>query len=529
MKSFRLTNVKSFEDTGDIELKPITVFVGPNSSGKSSLLRFPVILSQTYLDEAISPLIFNGKYVDYGNFEDVVHHHSGNELSFNLKFDMREHLRRTIRPSVGNRRVTFPPNPFRENHELSLDVTIRKTKNKIVVHQYQIDIDNKVFFSLQRKNNEYEINLHYHVIEDVELESPISFLLPRPIFEKFLFTFNFPYSIRDELVDMFEHIAEKKFNYNRYESSVISEALEQIVFDDDWDDDDWDDDDKLKLSAKDKEMVSYLNLIAKTLTNVNTISNMLNSYIKDFSQQMNYIGPFRTNPARTYRQSESLYGYVGTSGEYTSTLLRQAEQNQHPLFEKVSKWFSEAMGYQIGIEEITGSNLFRIKVYSEQKPDGDNLIDVGFGISQILPIVTQLYYAKGQEDEYRKDALKYSSDIFVIEQPELHLHPMAQAELANLFVERVLDEENEAQIIIETHSEHLIRRLQSLVANPDNKFSSNDVAIYYVDMKSAGNSMVKKMELTEQGQFKEKWPSGFFDKGYLLSKELIRYASQKAV
>ncbi len=88
MKSFRLINVKSFEDTGEIELKPITVFVGPNSSGKSSLLRFPVVISQTYLEETISPIIFNGKYVDYGDFEDVVHNHFGDGLSFSLKFKL---------------------------------------------------------------------------------------------------------------------------------------------------------------------------------------------------------------------------------------------------------------------------------------------------------------------------------------------------------------------------------------------------------------------------------------------------------
>ncbi len=209
-------------------------------------------------------------------------------------------------------------------------------------------------------------------------------------------------------------------------------------------------------------------------------------------------------------------------------LLRQAEKSQHPLFEKVSKWFSEAMGYQIGIDEIRDSNLFRIKVYSEQKPDGDNLIDVGFGISQILPIVTQLYYDKQGENEYRSSpAGRDLAEIFVIEQPEIHLHPKAQAELVNLFVERISDEQNKAQIIIETHSEHLIRRLQNLVADPDNRFRADDVAIYYVDMKEEGISWVKRMNLNQNGQFIDKWPSGFFDKGYLLSQELTRHASKR--
>ncbi|MGB0932420.1 MAG: AAA family ATPase, partial [Chitinophagales bacterium] len=67
MKSFQLKNIKSFKDTGEIELKPITIFVGKNSSGKSSLVRFPVVLAQTFLEDTISPIVFNGKYLDYGN------------------------------------------------------------------------------------------------------------------------------------------------------------------------------------------------------------------------------------------------------------------------------------------------------------------------------------------------------------------------------------------------------------------------------------------------------------------------------
>ena len=83
-------------------------------------------------------------------------------------------------------------------------------------------------------------------------------------------------------------------------------------------------------------------------------------------------------------------------------------------------------------------------------------------------------------------------------------------------------------ILIETHSEHLIRRLQSLVANPDNKFTKDDVAIYYVDMDKQGDSTVTKMEMNDSGQFLQKWPSGFFDKGYELSKELLQFAQKRA-
>ncbi len=75
-------------------------------------------------------------------------------------------------------------------------------------------------------------------------------------------------------------------------------------------------------------------------------------------------------------------------------LLRQVQENQSHLFDKVSAWFLEALGYWIKVEDIPDSNLFKIKLFSEQHPNGNNLIDVGFGISQILPLVIQLYYDK---------------------------------------------------------------------------------------------------------------------------------------
>ena len=61
MKSFRVKNVKSFKDSGAIEFKPITIFVGKNSCGKSSLLRFPVVLAQTAISNTDSPLMLYGK------------------------------------------------------------------------------------------------------------------------------------------------------------------------------------------------------------------------------------------------------------------------------------------------------------------------------------------------------------------------------------------------------------------------------------------------------------------------------------
>ncbi len=75
MKTFSLNNIKSFSCSDEIEIKPITVFVGKNSCGKSSLLRFPVMLAQTFLDDALTPLLLFGNLIDYGNYDDVSYRH----------------------------------------------------------------------------------------------------------------------------------------------------------------------------------------------------------------------------------------------------------------------------------------------------------------------------------------------------------------------------------------------------------------------------------------------------------------------
>ena len=88
MKSFRIKNIKSFKDSGKIEIKPITIFVGKNSCGKSSLLRFPIVLAQTATYNTDSPIMFYGKMLDYGNYEDVVFGGNKENIEFAIHYDI---------------------------------------------------------------------------------------------------------------------------------------------------------------------------------------------------------------------------------------------------------------------------------------------------------------------------------------------------------------------------------------------------------------------------------------------------------
>ena len=184
-------------------------------------------------------------------------------------------------------------------------------------------------------------------------------------------------------------------------------------------------------------------------------------------------------------------------------------------------------GYSIQLHELkynnTGSGYYQIVLQESNSTEERNIMDVGYGISQVLPIVIQFAEATIDEKALRRNS---DNEFFVIEQPELHLHPAAQAKLANLFVRALLNGKAlHRRILIETHSEHLIRALQVMIADPNCFINNKMVKIYYVDKDGEGESYIKEMEITEEGQFVEEWPSGFFDKSFELSRALLKAIS----
>ena len=99
--------------------------------------------------------------------------------------------------------------------------------------------------------------------------------------------------------------------------------------------------------------------------------------------------------------------------------------------------------------------------------------------------------------------------IVCIEQPEIHLHPKHQTELANLFVECCKKENN--IFIIETHSEHLLLRLRNLIRKGE--ISNEDVSIVYVN-KDEGKTYCKEIRVNKYGNLIERFPEDFFDVSY---------------
>lgn len=501
MKSFRICNIKSFMDSGEIEIKPLTIFVGRNSCGKSSLVRFPVMIAQTFKNNVNTPLLLFGDMLDYGNYSDVVNRHIQGDMRFELGFGqemMRYFVIRDQQLHFINRDKNVY-DTFKFIERIDLKVTVSKPDKKLFVKSIQLDINGKLTYSLTYEKNKYYLQFldilgksqkMYHTSVEpscIEFHGFIPIHQINEILNDYIKNQKYSTRWKKQQLQLFENI-----QYRFYDSNVREEI------------------------SKKKWYPAW-----EAILILNNIFKGISRYMDDYADEMTYVGPFRENPKRTYRDSENNYENVGVRGENAGLLLRQDWQNQKKLIKNVSGWFEKAMGYRISIDDI-GENLYSLVVTNRLDngyEEKDNLMDVGFGISQVLPIVTELMGEKSMPDVRVRNQSRTKKN-FVIEQPELHLHPAAQAELAHLLV-NATNLNRSRRIIVETHSEHLIRKLQVLIADPSVPIDNDQVAIYYVEKNKLGESFIEKMEIAENGQFKKRWPSGFFDKGFELSRELM--------
>ena len=138
------------------------------------------------------------------------------------------------------------------------------------------------------------------------------------------------------------------------------------------------------------------------------------------------------------------------------------------------------------------------------------LTDVGFGVSQILPVLILCYYVP-------------ENSTLILEQPEAHLHPKVQADLADVFIDVV--KERNVQIIVESHSEHLLRRLQRRIA--EEQIASDMTALYFCRIED-GTSAIERLDVDEYGNIKN-WPQDFFgdETGELVAKTTAEMKRRK--
>lgn len=430
-----------------MDIRPITLIVGPNNSGKSSILAIPRILSQTLqsYDNNI-PLLLNGYLGDFGTYKDITF---GNVTRRGVE----------IKISVlKNKNSAFHSSLFRKagldyNSEVAFTFKYkyRPKLREIVLREIIIESSGKNVITITRSDDSenYVINTLNNVLIPTELRSSIS---------KSMRVFNFL----------------PKNLFLAYEININSKIKDLI----------------------DEETLSTTRLLS-------VICDILH---KDLIG-LEYLGAMRSAPLRSYLYSGERHSKVGVAGENSANILAMDDikggRKTKNLISKVSDWLNRAgIASDLKINHLSDRH-YEIKIQHPVTREYENYADVGYGNSQIIPVLTAGYNMN-------------EGGMLIIEEPEIHLHPKAQAELASFFLDMYKDKKT---IVAETHSEHLIVRLQQYIAS--GLLSEKDIVVYYSHFTDNKKSLIK-LELDVLGNFTHPWPEGFFPQRLEEAKALAK-------
>ena len=436
-KQLQIQNFKGWKDTGTIDMAPITLFFGANSSGKSSIGQFLMMLKQTIESPDRKAVFFPGgihSAVQLGSYQEMVYQRDlENRVSFKYEWNLSTQLK--FKDALSGKSYTADQIEFEGTVGLE-NVSVRK----ICIEQlkYILSLNSEILLSIGMerttgRKHQYRVEAEKYPLK----RNPGRVWHPgAPV--RF-------YGFPDEVV-----------------------AYHQNA-----------------------EFAQNLNLQHETLF-----------------KSLFYLGPLRTKTDRLYSWSGITPASVGYSGENTIAAILASHGRKISFgYKKTTKPLE-----QIVAESLKRMGLiedFKVNAISEQRQDYEvklrtrgskdwvDLPDVGFGISQVLPVLVQCFYAP-------------SGSIILMEQPEIHLHPSAQSALADVMIDVINSRENgkdrNIQLIIETHSEHFLRRLQRRIA--EDTVPKAKVSAYFANITKTPATL-EPLQIDIFGNI-QNWPENFF-------------------
>lgn len=239
----------------------------------------------------------------------------------------------------------------------------------------------------------------------------------------------------------------------------------------------------------------------------------LKSAFEGLFHRIGYLGPLREYPRSHYVWPGNHPKDIGQRGEKMVSALLSGRIQLRPTEDNILKWLKRLdLIYSYRLDPVLDTAKdYEFLVRKYKGGPEVRLTDVGFGVSQVLPVLVLCYYVP-------------EGSILILEQPEAHLHPKVQSELADLLIEVVKN--RGLQIILESHSEHLLIRLMRRIA--EEQISANDTAFYFCEMNE-GVSEIERLDVDDYGNITN-WPQNFFgdEMGDLAAKTKAEMKRRKA-
>lgn len=221
-------------------------------------------------------------------------------------------------------------------------------------------------------------------------------------------------------------------------------------------------------------------------------------------KNLTYLKAERCGPRDFYRLTDKQESRSSSAGEHSISLLFNnldsivadslvLDKTPPTLFQQVQARMGTFFpGFEYNIEPIEKINAITLGIRTSKDTDFHRPMNVGFGLTQILPIIISCLTAK-------------VGDLLVIENPEVHLHPKGQALMGEFLAEVA---ESGVQIIIESHSDHVLNGIRRSVKSK--KLNNHEIAFYFFNNRSISDSQVISPQIDENGRI-DHWPNGFFD------------------
>ncbi len=485
----RIQNFRLFRDSGWVDLDPLTCIVGRNSSGKSSFIFALLLLKQSIekkvFGSAITPLTLSGDYCDLGQFKDLAHDHDntcGVTYSFRVPLSLAadEMLEESL-PIV----------------EL---VTSRSTRPQWAMPWVMYGA--KAIETIRDRTIEVELTFS----EDEPFGPSLSrceMVLSGIGKVKFVRTIS----------------GERRPHWRTYRSGdpvfreLRLEQTSQRFFP------------HLTIRGFERDPKSF----DKRLLNFYRAGHFCFEYLESLLRGIEMIGPFRQPPERRYAFAGFGTNKIGPSGEQaidlliTELLIRKG--TTQPLVTAVGYWLKALkLADSLKVRDAAKHlNLFEVNLKLSRGRIRTNLVDVGFGISQVLPVLVQ-------------GLLMRRGGIYVVQEPEIHLHPDAQAGLADFFIYLACQG---VTCIVETHSEYLLLRLRRRLAEGQgplpsvlpklsgitNRLTEKDISIL-VSQNVGREAKITKLEIGKGFQF-DNMPQGFMNQATDDRMQLLKAVSKR--